>query len=124
MNSRAKGCRIEREAAKYLTSLGFPAERAARNGKRGANDIECPSLANVHIEVKGSQKIDLGTKALADAIIQAQNDTEPLVERWAVLWKKNGTCWRLTYEGYMGAMVTVAGDVDIRSTLRAMGEEK
>ena len=111
MNSRAKGARVEREAAAFLTSIGFPAERNARNGL-SADDIVCPSLPGVHFEVKGDRSIGVGTKALDDAMDQsardAGKDAMPVV-----LWREHRKGWRLTYsDGSHRAFVTVA-DEDI-----------
>lgn len=99
MNSRAKGCRIEREAAKFLSELGFPTERAARNGVRNGCDLLTPTL-RIHIEVKGNQQVDLGTKALDDALQQAfaTSGNPASLAPYAVLWKKNRSAWRLTIE--------------------------
>lgn len=55
MNSRQKGARIEREAAKAVTAIGIEMERGARNGVPGADD--CVGWPGVHVEVKGRKKI-------------------------------------------------------------------
>lgn len=56
VNSRNKGARIEREAAKALAAVtGLPHERGARNGVPGADD--CVGWPGVHEEVKGRKKI-------------------------------------------------------------------
>lgn len=94
MNSRAKGARVEREAAAFLTSIGFPAERNARNGK-SADDIVCKSLPGVHFEVKGNEAIDIGTALLDDACIQACQDSNGRFP--VVLWKRSRRGWRLTF---------------------------
>lgn len=116
INSRAKGCRIEREASKFLTSIGFPAERAARNGVRDGQDIICESLTNVIIECKGDEQIDLGTKALWAALRQAMNVARG--RKPCVLWKRKHSCWRLSFVlPNVDAMATVAGDDDVRGAL-------
>lgn len=104
MNSRAKGARVEREAAKFLASIGFPAERNARNGK-SADDIVVPSLPNVHFEVKGDRSIGVGTKALHDAMEQAVGNSGKRIA--VVLWKEHLKGWRLTCDCHEGVLYTI-----------------
>ncbi len=120
-NSRAKGARIERAAAKYLTSLGFPAERNARNGI-STDDLVVPSLPRVHIEVKGDRSIGLGTKALADAIEQAERDRGGRCA--AVLWYEHRKGWRLSVLDCIGNTVTYAGSSEIASALAWLNGDK
>ena len=114
-NSRAKGARIERAAAKYLTSLGFPAERNARNGI-STDDLVVPSLQNVHIEVKGDRKIGLGTAALASAIEQAERDSGDCCAA-VVLWYEHRKGWRLSAPDRYGLIATYAEDWTIKAML-------
>lgn len=125
INSCEKGKVCERQAAHYLASLGFPTEREARNGKRGANDLKCKSLS-IHLEVKARQNIDLGTKALGDAMEQAASTTvEQFIptgfnkpKPYACLWKKNRTSWRLTiHDSMRGHRITLDTDEGIRAEL-------
>lgn len=115
INSRQKGSRVEREAAKYLTRLGFPSSRNARNGL-SKPDLETP-FVRLHLEVKGDQSIGLDTKALTAACNQAKRDAATN-ERpaWAVLWKVDRKGWRLTFP-YGMTYPTVAGDEDIKAIL-------
>lgn len=124
INSRQKGSRVEREAAKYLTALGFPSSRNARNGL-SKPDLETP-FVRLHLEVKGDQSIGLDTKALTAACDQAKRDaaTHDRPE-WGVLWKVDRKGWRLTYQLIVWAdddtvrfvYTTVAGDDDIKTVL-------
>ena len=66
--SRDKGARGEREAARVLSEYGIPSERAARNGKH-AGDLVHP-LELVHIEVKYQARCDLWA-AMRQAAAQA-----------------------------------------------------
>lgn len=118
VNSRQKGARGEREAAKYLTKLGFPCKRMGRNGYSDA-DLkgieEC--LPNVHVEVKfGVKGMDLNTAVLKSAYSQAWDDRNGRVP--VVLWKPPYLCWRLTWFLDDFGFVTVAGDDDIAAALR------
>ncbi len=123
INSRAKGARIELEAAKYLTKLGWPTERNARNGL-SKPDLETP-FVRLHLEVKGDQSIGLDTKALTAACDQAKLDAVAHDrDAWAVLWKVDRKGWRLTHEAHfpgrssvLRAHMTVAGDDDIKTVL-------
>ena len=113
MNSRAKGARIEREAAKFLSSLGFSAERNGRNGY-SADDLRCPALAGVHIEVKGDESIDIWTKPLEDAYAQARDNAGDRVP--VVLWKRRRRDWCLTWVTG-GVLVTTVGGERIKQVL-------
>lgn len=131
INSRQKGSRVEREAAKYLTRLGFPSSRNARNGL-SKPDLETP-FVRLHLEVKGDQSIGLDTKALTAACDQAARDAVAHDRAmWAVLWKVDRKGWRLTYQANGFAVATprtyiqptyfvhatVAGDDDIAAMLQ------
>jgi len=103
VNSRAKGARIELEAAKMLCRLGFKAERNARNGKSTADlDLSrCPVLSRIHLEVKGDKNMDLEGAFRNKTFVQATDNAngKPV----AILWKKNFRPWVLTWRE--GAMV-------------------
>ena len=114
MNSRAKGARIEREAAKFLSSLGFSAERNGRNGY-SADDLRCPMLANVHIEVKGYEAIDIWAMKLDAAYQQAKDNANGRVP--VVLWKRKRRDWCLTWCGAYGVLMTTVGGERIREVL-------
>ena len=116
MNSRAKGARIEREAAKFLSSLGFAAERNGRNGY-SADDLRCPALAGVHVEVKGDESIDIWTKTLDDAYAQARDNAGDRVP--VVLWKRRRRDWCLTWVTG-GVLVTTVGADRIKEVLIAL----
>ncbi len=114
INSRQKGKRIELEAAKFLSGLGFTARRGQQfKGGADSPDLIVDELSRVHIEVKGVQGIDLGTKALLDAMMQAQDDGHG--KAWALLWKRNRSCWRLSFWmpdiDHDGAPIAVTSDV-------------
>lgn len=120
---RTNGCRkgkeMEREACKLLTSLGFPSERNARNGK-SEPDILCPSLVNVHLECKADKSIGLGTQALYAACRQAKEQAERVsLIGWAVLWMDYRKGWRLTWYEH-GCYVTVGNSVSIQLTLQRL----
>ena len=96
VNSIRKGKHGEREAAKYLRSLGFD----CRRGQQHAGGPESPDVVGIpgiHIEVKfGVKGMDLGTKLLDEACVQSAGeaaDNEP----FCVLWKRPRTRqWLLT----------------------------
>lgn len=120
MNSRAKGKRGELAACAYLRSLGFDAQRGARNGVKGGKDIMSVELSGVHIEVKCRESIDLGRKELDKAMKQAREDagTESRQVQYAVLWKPNRKPWRLTFIAERPPiMVTACGDGPIKQAL-------
>lgn len=116
MNSRAKGKRIELEAAAYLRELGFEsARRAARNGVAGGEDLIVDELPNVNIEVKGDESIDLDTQALESACGQASRGWT--TGAWAVLWRPKRKDWRLTAPDAVGLIATYTGENVIRNAL-------
>lgn len=118
MNSRAKGKRGELAACAYLRSLGFDAQRGARNGVKGGKDIISVELSGVHIEVKCRESIDLGRKELDKAMKQAREDAGTESRQYAVLWKPNHKPWRLTFIAERPPiMVTACGDGPIKQAL-------
>lgn len=123
-NSREAGKRGEREAAKYLASLGFGEYGAdtrrgqQHRGGRDSPDVICEALSAVHIEVKvGSPAyIDLGPRLVA-AMEQAINDAARAGKFPMVLWRNPRRLWRLSYYDNWDRLVTVFGDPNIRETL-------
>jgi Holliday junction resolvase len=88
MNSRAKGCRGEREAAKELTRLGFGhAYRGQQHDGTEGRDVKCEALDRLHIEVKRTEHL-----RLYEAIEQADADgTDGRVP--VVMHKRNRKPW-------------------------------
>lgn len=122
VNSRQKGKRIEREAAKFLESLGFAGARRGVQyaGGHDSPDVVCDALPNVHLEIKGNEAIDVGTKLLDDACIQAASDANG--KPWAVLWKRNRTGWRLTFDVLSPFTTATVYGEDIRVALRHLND--
>lgn len=121
VNSRAKGARGEREAAKYLRKLGFDCHRNGRNGYSD-DDLVCPDLPRVHIEVKfGVKGLDVGTRLLERAMAQSVRANGVRKGAAAVLWKPTGRAWRLTWRESWGDL-TISGDASIVFRLVAMDE--
>lgn len=96
-NGRVKGARGELEAAKFSSRYNLPdgtpvvAKRMARNGQKGAADLE-HNIPGVHFEVKRREGMDVGTKALHEAIWQCEKDA-PVNDRPLVLWRRNLRRW-------------------------------
>jgi len=112
VNSRAKGASAERELAKVLTTLGFPAERGQqKRGGADSPDVICPSLSGFHIEAKITQACKMFSPAtLAQWDAQAQRDSEgrsvPLVIH---RWSRQTTWWvRVLQPGRRPTWVTLA----------------
>jgi len=124
LNSRQKGARGELFVAKLLTRIGYPATRAARLGVDGGEDIVCESLrGKVHIEVKFTETIGLGTKELYDAIRQSE-DAAPGKAIPVVIWKNNRAKPCMTWWEYSVGPVTVCGEASIKCWLASrVGEE-
>jgi Holliday junction resolvase len=94
--SRRKGATAERRAAKFLSDNGMPASRAARCGVDGGDDIMCPGL-KIALEVKDSMAVRPGTKAMDNAIKQAETLAQVnRLDHAGVLWWEARSGWRLT----------------------------
>lgn len=124
-NSREKGKRLEREAAKYLRELGIDPE--ARRGVQysggpDSSDLDTPALKNVHIEVKGVDKMRDDCALMDAAWEQAREDAGDKVP--VVLWKTCRRSWRLTYVDGFGVRVTTTGDDRIKAVLQRVGGDK
>lgn len=91
MNSRAKGCRGERELASKLKDYGYDCRRGAQYC--GANgDADVVGLPNIHIECKRVEHLNL-----YDAMAQAKHDAaEGLYP--AVFHRKDNHGWLVTME--------------------------
>lgn len=128
-NSHKKGYRGESEAAKFLTSLGLDAVRVNGLGVSDGRDVIIKDLPNVFLEVKRVESLTLGGKALNDAMWQAvekchaakrYGEHAPLLA--AVLWRTNGSIWKLTYMDDKCGLVTVYRHADIVAGLKMMNE--
>lgn len=87
INSRAKGARGEREAAKILTEAGFPARRGQQfSGGKDSPDVVCDSLSQFHIEVKRKE-----TGNVYQWIAQALRDNPEKIP--LVFHKRNDQDW-------------------------------
>ena len=88
INSRAKGCRGEREVAALLRANGFPSARRGQQfrGTADSPDVVCDELPNLFMEVKTSPALRHGTRALAYARTRTAIDSTQRMA--AVLWRK------------------------------------
>lgn len=108
INSRQKGARGERRAARFLTANGMPATRAARCGVEGGDDLICVGL-KVALEVKDSMSVRPGTKAMRDALVQATRLADKnRLDLSGVLWWERRKGWRLTvFNWFLGKLTEV-----------------
>lgn len=89
INSRAKGCRGERELANILKEYGYDARRSQQFC--GANgDADVVGLPHIHIECKWVEKLNLD-KAMNQSIDDARDGEIPVV-----MHKKNRKPWLIT----------------------------
>jgi Holliday junction resolvase len=87
MNSRAKGCRGEREWRDQLREAGFQARRGQQfSGGNESPDVVCPSLPTIHWEVKRTETLSIYT-----AMTQAATDAGSKIP--VVAHKRNGRPW-------------------------------
>lgn len=140
-NSCAKGKRGERMWRDELRAMGFGSDTRRGqqfSGGKDSPDVVFPALAHLHCEVKvGYPSMDLGTKALDEAINQAKRDAvsvaDVLINTMAgcevrnpqknhyVAWKPDRKPWRLTYRcPTLGVYVTVTGRESIATVLRSL----
>ena len=87
MNSRAKGKRGELDFCRFLGDHGFPARRGQQfAGGTDSPDVVCPSMPDVHHEVKRTERLHLH-----DALDQAIRDA---VTKLPIVWyRRNGYGW-------------------------------
>ena len=87
MNSRQKGARGEREAAKFLTAEGFAARRGQQfAGGTDSPDVVCESLPGLHFEIK---RVERGNPY--DWVAQAKRDAGYKLP--VVLHRRNDCEW-------------------------------
>ena len=87
MNSRAKGCRGEREWRDQLREAGFSAWRGQQfSGGSDSPDVVCPSLPSIHWEVK---RVEAGNPY--SWIVQATDDAGKKIP--VVAHKRNSRPW-------------------------------
>jgi Holliday junction resolvase len=87
MNSRAKGCRGEREWRDQLREAGFQARRGQQfSGGNESPDVVCPSLPTIHWEVKRTETLSIYT-----AMTQACTDAGKKIP--VVAHKRNNRPW-------------------------------
>lgn len=123
MNSRAKGARGERAAAAYINTVlpdGYVAERAARSGVRGGEDVLIYATGGISrrmlpitVEVKHRREMGLRTKALDRACEQAARSGRT----WGLLWRghrEGPTKWKFTVGDSVKHRCTLDTDESIR----------
>jgi Holliday junction resolvase len=88
MNSRAKGCRGEREFRDVLRDQGFTARRGQQfSGSPDSPDVLCEELPNIHFEVKRCENGNV-YRWLDQAMRDCGMHKMPIV-----VHKKNGRQW-------------------------------
>lgn len=123
-NSCRKGKTGERAAAKFLTSIGFPAIRGQQH--RGGNDspdVRVPTLPNVVIEVKYGGRAYINFGATLDAAL-AQANRDAGAKDSCVLWYQTGGIrrWLLSYTDENGYEVTRHDRLAIAAHLNDMND--
>lgn len=131
-NAQRKGTVGERQAAAYLSQLGFKAERACQLGVKDGRDVICESLPNVFLEVKRDESVRPWTAAMEKAMRQAEEKCRAYSPDGrahpAVLFRRNGEPWGLAIRIDLNANVdshsqTIAffyGDAAIAQVLRTL----
>jgi len=109
INSRQKGKRGELEACRFMaerTGLQWRRTAQVRGHTDGAADIEpCTPdqvWSAIHIEVKRTETIGIGTRELDAACEQAERDASG--KPWMVLWRGSRAKWMMTLR-VMGRLI-------------------
>lgn len=124
VNSRQKGCRGEREAAKYLKSLGFHDARRTQQfcGTSDSSDVVCDeTLVRVFFEIKfcyARGAFDLGTSEWKAAIQKCEATCGEKV--WVILWRPPKGKWRITLAEECGPATYIGDDVIKRRLMRLL----
>ena len=91
INSRQKGAAGEREFAKELTRLGFPAIRGQQKaGGVDSPDVKCEALSAYHFEVKRVERLNIDT-AYEQAVRDSAGAKIPVVAH-----RRNRKPWLIT----------------------------
>ena len=90
INSRAKGCRGEREIAKLLREYGYEGARRGVQYSGFNGDADVVGLPGYHLEVKRVENLNL-EKAMEQSIRDAKEGEVPIVAH-----RKNGKEWKVT----------------------------
>ena len=92
-NSRAKGVRGEREWRDQLRDAGFEARRGQQfSGSPDSPDVVCPSLPDVHFEVKRVERLNV-EDAMRQARMDAGLNLIPVLAH-----RRNGEPWKVTMD--------------------------
>jgi hypothetical protein len=90
VNSRAKGCRGEREFAGLCRDQGYSVRRGQQFS--GLDGEDCVGLPGVHIEVKRVQALNI-EKAMSQSRRDAKKEQIPIVAH-----RKNDCKWLITMD--------------------------
>ena len=118
INSRQKGAAGEREAAHFLSGLGFTARRSVQNGVTDGRDIVVDDLPWVYFEVKRDNTVKFERAEFYSAIEQAKDKAKD--KPWCLLWRGDNQMWRLTFWDDKCGLVTVHQCADIAACLKML----
>lgn len=139
-SNRLGGAKFERDVRKFIMKLGFKvSERRAQY--RGATTDGCELLIEdtICVEAKRHKDIDLGTKKLDMACVQAMTDSrehllktgnfadgeEPRLLPWCVIWKKTGgRQMMLTTHNEQGKRITFDTSAGIASWIQGQIDDR
>lgn len=98
INSRRKGAQGERDASKFLQSLGFADARRGQQfkGTPDSPDVQCSALDWVRVEVKSYGTLP-GPALLDQWWDQAETEARDAGRQPALLWRANRQPWRLVF---------------------------
>ena len=95
--SKTKGKAGELDLVHWLKAHDIYAERGAQHkGGPGSPDVVVPDWPWLHIEVKRTESIDLGSAALELAWNQARHDSRP-DQVPVVFWRQSRRPWAMTW---------------------------
>lgn len=123
-NSRAKGCRGERELAKYLRDdLGFGEARRGQQfkGTPDSPDVICPALPGVLIECKRVTGLKPGTVLYDEAWARVCDEAADGHMAPVLFFRQNREHWQMACFWY-GAECVIHTLPDQRYVLRNLNE--
>jgi hypothetical protein len=108
LKSRRKGKVGELDLVHWLAKYEIHAERGAQHrGGPGSPDVEIPDWPWLHIEVKRTETIEMGSAELDLAMLQSESDAG---ERQlpVVFWRRSRRPWALSFwlRGYLEDIVS------------------
>ena len=114
LKSRRKGKVGELDLVHWFAKYEIHAERGAQHrGGPGSPDVEIPDLPWLHIEVKRTETIELGSAELELAMLQSEADAGK-GQLPVVFWRRSRRPWAMSWRTKNKFLFTTVGDQIIK----------